>query len=50
MTELICVFDCGTTGTRTILFDLDGKEISRAYEEYQFPPQPVGISEHDPEI
>ncbi|MHA1805133.1 MAG: FGGY-family carbohydrate kinase [Promethearchaeota archaeon] len=50
MTELICVFDCGTTGTRTILFDLDGKEISRAYEEYQLPPQPVGISEHDPEI
>lgn len=50
MSELICIFDCGTTGTRTILFNLDGKEISRAYEEYHIPPQPVGISEQDPKI
>ncbi len=50
MTDLICIFDCGTTGTRTIIFDLNGKEISRAYEEYQIPPQPVGISEQDPKI
>ncbi len=48
--SLIVVFDCGTTGTRTILFDINGKEISRAYEEYKIPEQPVGISEQDPEL
>ncbi len=47
---LICVFDCGTTGTRTIIFDINGKEISKAYEEYPIIKQPVGISEQDPII
>ncbi|MFX0069586.1 MAG: FGGY-family carbohydrate kinase [Candidatus Hermodarchaeota archaeon] len=50
MSDLICVFDCGTTGTRTIVFDINGKEIAKAYEEYQIPKQPVGISEQDPII
>jgi len=47
---LLLVFDCGTTGTRSILFDINGKEVSRAYEEYQIPQQPVGISEQNPII
>ena len=47
---LICVFDCGTTGARTVIFDINGKEITRAYEEYPVVKQPVGISEQDPAI
>jgi xylulokinase len=50
MSDLICVFDVGTTGTRTIIFDAEGKEICKAYEEYVIPEQPVGISEQDPQI
>ena len=50
MTDLVCVFDVGTTGTRTIIFDILGKEIAKAYEEYQIPEQPVGISEQDPNV
>jgi len=46
----MCVFDVGTTGARTIIFDLNGKEIARAYEEYPVIKQPVGISEQDPEV
>jgi glycerol kinase len=34
MNDKICIFDVGTTGTRTIIFDTNGKEIARAYEEY----------------
>jgi len=50
MSDLICVFDVGTTGARTVIFDINGKEIARAYEEYPFVKQPVGISEQDPAI
>ncbi|MHA2282449.1 MAG: FGGY-family carbohydrate kinase [Promethearchaeota archaeon] len=50
MSDLICVFDVGTTGARTIVFDINGKEIVRDYEEYQIPKQEVGISEQDPLI
>jgi len=50
MSDLICVFDVGTTGARTIIFDINGKEIARAYEEYPVVEQPVGISEQDPII
>ena len=46
----MCVFDVGTTGTRTNLFDINGKVISHAYEEYPVVKQPVGISEQDPAI
>ncbi len=44
----MCVFDVGTTGARTIFFDINGKEIAKAYEEYPLVKQPAGISEHDP--
>jgi len=50
MSELLCVFDVGTTGSRTIIFDINGKEIVRAYEEYPIVKQPVGISEQNPII
>lgn len=50
MSDLLAVFDCGTTGTRTIIFDINGKEIAKAYEEYVIPSQPVGISEQDPQV
>ncbi|MFW9877761.1 MAG: FGGY-family carbohydrate kinase [Candidatus Thorarchaeota archaeon] len=50
MSDLICVFDVGTTGARTIVFDINGKEIARDYEEYQLPRQLIGISEQDPLI
>jgi xylulokinase len=50
MSDLICVFDVGTTGTRTIIFDINGKEMVKVYEEYPVVKQPVGISEQDPRI
>jgi xylulokinase len=50
MSDLICVFDVGTTGARTIVFDINGKEVTKAYEEYPIKVQPVGISEQDPTI
>ncbi len=50
MSDLICTFDVGTTGTRTIIFDINGREVAKAYEEYPVFEQPVGISEQDPII
>jgi xylulokinase len=50
MSDLLIVFDVGTTGSRTIIFDINGKEIVRAYEEYPIEKQPVGISEQNPII
>lgn len=50
MSDLLCVFDVGTTGSRTIIFDVNGKEITRAYDEYPIVKQPVGVSEQDPKI
>ncbi len=44
------VFDVGTTGTRTVVFDINGKEIIKVYEEYPETKQPVGVSEQDPNI
>ncbi len=50
MSDKICVFDVGTTGARSIIFDINGNEIAKAYEEYPIVNQPVGISEQDPQI
>ena len=33
--EIIAVIDAGTTGLRTILYDLSGNELGKAYKEYQ---------------
>ena len=46
----MCVFDVGTTGARTIIFDANGKVITKVYEAYPVVKQPVGISEQDPII
>jgi len=50
MSELACIFDVGTTGARTIIFDINGKLIAKSYEEYTIPNQLYGISEQDPLI
>ena len=50
MSDLICVFDVGTTGARTEIFNIEGRVIAKAYEEYPISKQPVGISEQDPII
>ena len=50
MSDLMCVFDVGTTGARTVIFDVNGREVARAYESYPVSEQPVGISEQDPII
>jgi xylulokinase len=50
MSDLICIFDVGTTGARTIVFDINGKEVAKAYEEYPVEKQPIGISEQNPII
>ncbi len=43
--RLFAVFDIGTTGTRSVIVNEEGKEISRAYEEY--PPIPRTLSTHE---
>ena len=50
MSDLLIVFDVGTTGSRTIIFDINGKKIASAYEEYPVVKQPFGISEQDPKM
>ncbi len=50
MSELACVFDVGTTGARTFIFDIKGKLIAESCEEYTITKQPKGISEQDPLI
>ena len=50
MSDLMCVFDVGTTGARTMIFDIKGKVIAKAYEEYPVVKQPIGISEQNPII
>ncbi|NVM02514.1 MAG: hypothetical protein HWN67_09280 [Candidatus Helarchaeota archaeon] len=48
--NLILIFDVGTTGTRTIIFDVQGNEVGRSYKEYPKEKQPPGVSEQDPKI
>ena len=50
MSDLACVFDVGTTGARTFIFDINGKSIAKSYEEYPIFNQSFGISEQDPFI
>lgn len=48
MREYVAAIDQGTTGTRCILFDLEGRPCATAYREHpQIFPQP-GWVEHDP--
>jgi glycerol kinase len=48
-TSFVLAIDAGTTGIRTILYDLQGAEVASAYREFtQHTPAP-GLLEHDPE-
>jgi glycerol kinase len=47
MAKYVSALDVGTTGTRCLLFDLEGKEIARAYEEWaSFYPSPVEVEQN----
>ncbi len=43
--RVFAVFDIGSTGTRSVLVDEEGRELSKAYEEY--PPNPRDIKIHE---
>jgi len=43
--RLFAVFDIGTTGTRSVIVDEEGREISKAYEEYPQKPKDVQVHE-----
>jgi len=48
-THYILAIDQGTTGSRAIVYDREGKKVASAYEEFtQYFPKP-GWVEHDPE-
>ncbi|MFX1295830.1 MAG: FGGY family carbohydrate kinase, partial [Promethearchaeota archaeon] len=45
--ELLAIIDAGTTGLRTIIFNSDGNEIGRDYQEYQsFFPKPAWVEQN----
>ncbi len=43
--RLFAIFDIGTTGTRSVIIDEEGREISKAHEEY--PPKPAELKTHE---
>ncbi|MHA1379812.1 MAG: xylulokinase [Candidatus Helarchaeota archaeon] len=44
--DLVCVIDAGTTGLRTMIFDVKGNELGRAYKEYKsFFPKPAWVEQ-----
>ncbi|TFG98227.1 hypothetical protein E4H12_06660, partial [Candidatus Thorarchaeota archaeon] len=43
--RLFAIFDIGTTGTRSAIVDEEGREISKAYEEYPQKPKEVQVHE-----
>ncbi len=43
--RIFAIFDIGTTGTRSVLVDEEGRELSKAYEEYPPLPRDIGIHE-----
>jgi xylulokinase len=43
--RIFAVFDIGTTGTRAVLVDEEGRQLSKAYEEY--PPTPRELKIHE---
>jgi D-xylulose kinase len=46
MAKYVAALDVGTTGTRCIIFDLKGNEISRFYQEWQsYYPTPVMVEQ-----
>ena len=47
MAKYIAGIDAGTTGLKTIIFDLQGKELGKAYQEYPVITPRVGWVEQD---
>ncbi|MFX1564002.1 MAG: FGGY-family carbohydrate kinase [Promethearchaeota archaeon] len=47
--QLIAVIDLGTTGNRSVLFDLKGREVAKAYREFPTVSEEHGQSEQDVE-
>lgn len=46
-TELVAVIDAGTTGLRTMIFDIKGEELGRDYVEYEsFFPKPAWVEQN----
>ncbi len=43
--RIFAVFDIGTTGTRSVLVDEEGRELAKEYEEY--PPTPRDLKVHE---
>ncbi|MFW9961472.1 MAG: FGGY-family carbohydrate kinase [Candidatus Thorarchaeota archaeon] len=43
--RFFAIFDIGTTGTRSVIVDEEGQEVSKAYEEY--PPKPKDVKTHE---
>ncbi|MFX1484211.1 MAG: FGGY-family carbohydrate kinase [Promethearchaeota archaeon] len=43
--RLFAIFDIGTTGTRSVIVDEEGRELSKAYEEY--PSKPSELKTHE---
>ncbi|MFW9812039.1 MAG: FGGY-family carbohydrate kinase [Candidatus Thorarchaeota archaeon] len=43
--RLFAIFDIGTTGTRSVIVDEEGRELSKAYEEY--PSKPSNLKTHE---
>ncbi|MBD3406371.1 MAG: hypothetical protein GF411_09695 [Candidatus Lokiarchaeota archaeon] len=43
--RLFAVFDVGTTGARSVIVDEEGREVSKAYEEYPQKPRDIKIHE-----
>ena len=43
--RVFAVFDIGTTGTRSVLMDEEGRQLGKAYEEY--PPIPRNLKIHE---
>ncbi|TXT57457.1 MAG: Autoinducer 2 kinase LsrK [Candidatus Thorarchaeota archaeon] len=43
--RLFAIFDVGTTGTRSVVVDEEGRELSKAYEEYPQKPRDIKIHE-----
>lgn len=48
--RVFAVFDVGTTGTRSVLVDEEGRELSKAYEAYPSPPSTFKTHEQLTEI
>jgi len=43
--RFFAIFDIGTTGTRSVIVDEEGREVSKAYEEY--PSKPADLKTHE---